>query len=235
MVSESGILKDELKQVCEHFLINQNTQKTFVSLKIAASIDGMSGLKSGESKWITNEVSRNLSHQFRASHDAIGVGVGTIKQDNPNLNVRGYEHRPKKLVVFDDHHWTAQNFSKLNISKHYSPDDLILVSRKPDHNPVPGFKVLNGSVDWRKELYGLGVNSLFIEGGPKLISYCLNCKFSDRVYIFQAPSLIGSIQGRGWTEDLDIRNLNNKLTLDHVKIKPLEGDLLITARLNERR
>jgi diaminohydroxyphosphoribosylaminopyrimidine deaminase/5-amino-6-(5-phosphoribosylamino)uracil reductase len=234
-VKESLVFKNELRQVCEHFLINQNSHRAFVSVKIAASLDGMSGLKSGESKWITNEYSRNCSHQFRASHDAIAVGVETIKKDNPNLNVRGFQHRAKRLVVFDNNFWVAQNFSNLNISKHFSLQDLVTVSRDPKSNPFKDLKVLDGSVDWRIELYKLGINSVFIEGGPKLISYCLNTKIADRLYIFQAPVLIGSIRGRHWTEELDIGNLNNKLTLDHVKIQPMEGDFLITAKLNEQR
>lgn len=81
-------LQKELQELCEHFLFNQIHRGVFVSLKTATSLDGKMMFRSGESKWITGAKARGAGHFLRASHDAVGVGYGTLKMDNPELSVR---------------------------------------------------------------------------------------------------------------------------------------------------
>jgi diaminohydroxyphosphoribosylaminopyrimidine deaminase/5-amino-6-(5-phosphoribosylamino)uracil reductase len=221
----------ELTDLCEHFLINQLHKRAFVSGKIATSLDGFSGLKSGESQWITNQYSRSFSHYLRSTHDAIGIGVGTLKQDNPNLNVRGYKHRLQKLVVFDRQAWVAENFDQLKIATHYKREQIILISEQLKIAERLGFAALLFSDQWRHELLQRGISSVFLEGGPKILSTCINCNLLDRMYIFQAPILLGAIEGRSWTEHLNISKLSEKLVLHHARMKPLNGDVLFTARM----
>jgi diaminohydroxyphosphoribosylaminopyrimidine deaminase/5-amino-6-(5-phosphoribosylamino)uracil reductase len=225
-------MEKELTDLCEHFLINQLHQRAFVSGKIATSLDGFSGLKSGESQWITNSFSRNFSHYLRSLHDAIAVGVGTIKQDNPNLNVRGHLHRPQKLVIFDRQAWVADNFDKLKISTHYRREQVILLTEKVEQAQRLGFLALQSNDDWRQRLWQLGVFSVFLEGGPVALSSCLDSKLLDRLYVFQAPILLGAVQGRSWTEQVKVYKLSEKISLQHVRIKAFEGDVLFTARIN---
>ena len=93
-----------LEQLCEHFLMNQNQKRPFVSLKVATSLDGIMAMKGGESQWISGPESRARVQFLRATHDAVLVGSGTILVDNPRLNSRdsNYEGKdPNKVIILD--------------------------------------------------------------------------------------------------------------------------------------
>lgn len=98
-------LQLELEELCEVFLWNQRHKQPFVSLKVGTSLDGMIGLKSGESKWITGSTSRNHAHFLRATHDVILIGVNTLLTDNPSLDIRhdNFKNKTNSVFIIDPH------------------------------------------------------------------------------------------------------------------------------------
>ena len=85
---EVGILEDQARRLNEVFIKWITTQKPFVTLKTAMSLDGKIAAATGQSQWITSEESRRKVHQLRDINDAIMVGIGTVLADNPSLTTR---------------------------------------------------------------------------------------------------------------------------------------------------
>jgi diaminohydroxyphosphoribosylaminopyrimidine deaminase/5-amino-6-(5-phosphoribosylamino)uracil reductase len=237
-------LKEDLEEVCEAFLWNYRQQKVFVSLKLAQSLDGQVALKNGESQWITNETSREHVHWLRASHDAVLVGRGTVQHDNPSLNIRLTAFKKdNKVVVIDPKGTLLDEASQLQITRAHDTKNLFwCVSEKSYSEKWPNFaKVLKvretkeGPLDLvhlLQTLWDEGLRSVMIEGGALTASEFLKAGLVNRLLLFQAPIILGSLGGRSWTEGLEIPQMQHKLKLRNPKYKEFDSDLFITGRLS---
>jgi diaminohydroxyphosphoribosylaminopyrimidine deaminase/5-amino-6-(5-phosphoribosylamino)uracil reductase len=180
------------------FFAASNPARPWVTLKLALSSDGKMNDPSGERRWISNEQSRQEVQRLRANVDAIAVGVGTVKADNPQLTARGpIKPRVSPLrVVFDRNAET--------------PLDSILVRTAREtptaifahHPPVTRLAALhNAGVDvFEAEdlgaalgaLHGFDVQHLMVEGGARVAQEFLNQGLVDRLIIFQSPITLGT-------------------------------------------
>lgn len=236
--------KDDLEEVCEAFLWNYRQKKTFVSLKIAQSLDGQIGLKTGESKWITNEKSREYVHYLRAAHDATLVGRGTLETDNPSLDIRHASYqKTNKIVVIDSSGGLLNKASQLKITHIHETQNLFwcVSEEKCEVNEVSFAKILkikedaDGSLnlaDLLQVLWSEGVRSVMVEGGGVTASKFLKAGLVNRLYLFQAPIIVGSEGGRSWTESLSISEMKQRLVVTKPKLLTFEGDILVTGRLS---
>jgi diaminohydroxyphosphoribosylaminopyrimidine deaminase/5-amino-6-(5-phosphoribosylamino)uracil reductase len=141
--------------------------RPFVTYKTAVTLDGRTTLPG--SRWVSGEASRRLVHELRASSDAVAVGMGTVRADDPRLTARGVETRrqPRRLA-----------FGRGPLS-----EDSELELR-------------SGPLD--EELAALaaeGVQSLLLEGGPTLAAAFLRADLVDKVLLFVAPRLAGGGPG----------------------------------------
>lgn len=218
-VSLFAELQPQLEQVCEHFLINFREQRPFVSLKVASSLDGQMGLKTGESKWITDETSREISHVLRAAHDAILVGANTLRIDQPSLNIRHsrFPGKLNKVVILDSSGDLEKNFNSLSIAKHHRREDVIFDSGRD----------LKGLLT---KLWGLGVKSILVEGGAQVLSSFINEMRADRLYLFQAPMICGAKSGKSWSEQVSISSMSERISLQNLDMLRLNADVLMTGR-----
>jgi diaminohydroxyphosphoribosylaminopyrimidine deaminase/5-amino-6-(5-phosphoribosylamino)uracil reductase len=233
----------ELEETCEAFLWNFRQKKVFVSLKIAQSLDGQIGLKNGESKWITNDKSREHAHYLRACHDATLVGRGTLVADNPSLNIRHPQiEKINKVVVIDPRGTLLKQASKLKVSQRHSCQNLFwcVSDKKFDASNVPFATILKvkedseGNLDLSDLLQNLwhqGIRSVMIEGGAMTASKFLTAGLVNRLYLFQAPIVIGAEGGRSWTKAFSISEMKQRLVLKNPKTMIFDGDILVTGRL----
>lgn len=196
---EVGLLVAEAKALNAGFLKRIGEGRPFISLKLATSLDGRTATRPGDSKWITGEPARQFGHLLRATHDAIGVGSGTVLADDPELTCRvpGLEHRSPVRVVFDRRGripakakllaggpptWAVSSPGGFKgwIQK---PQQLIEIDAK------------DGSDTWLRRacqaLAGQGLTRLLIEGGATLATAFLEAGLVDQVYWFRAPITIG--------------------------------------------
>lgn len=99
-VSE-GVLEPEARRVNAGFLSRVTRGRPYLTLKLAVSLDGRIATASGESRWITGAQARRAVHALRASHDAVMVGAGTARADDPELTVRdmGADRQPVRVIV----------------------------------------------------------------------------------------------------------------------------------------
>ena len=203
-------IKIQLEEVCEAFLKNFREKKIFVALKVASSLDGQIALKNGESKWITGERSREYVHYLRACYDAVITGSGTVSLDDPAMNIRHPEiKKENKVVVLDSEGKLLSNFADLRLAKTHSFRNLIWCVAAEMHAQLhANFKHMeecplilslktqvSGEFDLEdllSQLWDLGLRSAMIEAGGTTASAFLRAKIVDRLYLFQAPTLLGA-------------------------------------------
>ncbi|MCW9042235.1 MAG: bifunctional diaminohydroxyphosphoribosylaminopyrimidine deaminase/5-amino-6-(5-phosphoribosylamino)uracil reductase RibD [Pseudopelagicola sp.] len=98
---ETGVCAEEAARDLKGFFLRVDAGRPFLTLKLAASLDGRIATATGESQWITGPEARRMVHAMRARHDAVMVGAGTARADDPSLTVRdlGIEDQPVRVVV----------------------------------------------------------------------------------------------------------------------------------------
>jgi GTP cyclohydrolase II len=208
--------------------------RPYVVLKYAQTLDGRIATTDGDSKWISGEEERRVSHALRAACDAILVGVGTVVRDDPKLTVRLVPGTSPQRVVLD---------SKLRIP----------MSAKVLDETASTIIVTGGAVDPRKSealrsrrvsvisagsasdgvdigaallsLRNLGIRCLLVEGGARVITSMLASGVVDRLIVSIAPTIIGA--GTDAVGDLSIRRIADGLTLGNRSIHAVGDDVLL--------
>jgi diaminohydroxyphosphoribosylaminopyrimidine deaminase/5-amino-6-(5-phosphoribosylamino)uracil reductase len=214
----------------------------WVRLKVAASLDGKTALNNGTSQWITSEKARADGHAWRARACAILTGIGTIREDNPRLDVRLVaSNRQPHLVVVDSRLETPLNAhifiagraiyiysAVINDIKKRALEALgATVIYKPGNTPETQHKV-----DLRAMMLDLAnreINELHVEAGQKLNGSMIKAGLVDEFLVYLAPKLIG--QGADIAQFGPLEDLAQAVPLTFVSTEKLGPDLRIVARL----
>jgi diaminohydroxyphosphoribosylaminopyrimidine deaminase/5-amino-6-(5-phosphoribosylamino)uracil reductase len=235
----------ELAELVEVFLVNILERRAFVGMKAAITLDGFVADRSGRVKWITNAKSREAVHYLRGCYQAVLVGNGTIKSDNPQLNVRSewFGEKPNKVVVLDPDMRLGSNLEIYRFSHSHSPSDIIqVVSKSSSSPPSDGHNEMLVNLedskidlnDLSRRLFEKGICSVFVEGGASTFSNYLVQRAVDRMYLFLAPKILGYPSGLSWTCGLTGQELDQCPELDSPRITEYDGDVLISGRLKFR-
>jgi diaminohydroxyphosphoribosylaminopyrimidine deaminase / 5-amino-6-(5-phosphoribosylamino)uracil reductase len=212
-----------------------------VTLSYAQTLDGRIATSTGNSQWISAPESLRFSHELRAGHDAIMVGVGTVIKDDPRLTVRLAAGRNPLRVVVDSTLRTPSSAAVL--TKEAAPGTVIAVT---DRAPVAerrkiralGATVLclpanaGGRVDLVALLQALhqrGVGSVLVEGGAGMITALLQARLVERLVVCLAPKILGAgIEAVG---DLGIRELARTLLMTDTSLTTYGIDLILDGRI----
>ena len=165
-----GVLEDRVSGQLAPYLKHRRTGRPYVTLKMAATMDGRTAAADGSSRWITGEQARADAHRLRAAHDAVLVGAGTVRADDPELTVRLVEGRDPRRVVLG----RAPARARLQPALEVGGD-------------------LGAVLD---ELGGQGIVSLLVEGGPRVAHSFHAAGLVDRYVLYLAPALMGGADGR---------------------------------------
>jgi diaminohydroxyphosphoribosylaminopyrimidine deaminase/5-amino-6-(5-phosphoribosylamino)uracil reductase len=254
-----GILRDEGVEVVvadgelaagarllnQAFRKHARTGRPWVLFKSAMTLDGKVATRVGDSKWISGEASRRHAHQWRASVDAVVVGIGTALADDPQLTARveDVHHQPRR-VVFDSLARLPPT-SQLVRAAAEIPLTLV-VSRaarrmETDALEAAGVQVLvapgeNEPARVRSaldQLGTMGVASLLLEGGPHLAGAFLDSGEIDEIRLFLAPILLGGRTARDPLEGEGVERIAEAIPALTLECERLGEDLLISARLRE--
>ncbi|KJY25426.1 bifunctional diaminohydroxyphosphoribosylaminopyrimidine deaminase/5-amino-6-(5-phosphoribosylamino)uracil reductase RibD [Streptomyces katrae] len=232
IATEAGLLADEAEQGNAAWLTSVRLGRPHVTWKYAATLDGRSAAEDGSSRWITSAESRADVHRLRAEADAVLVGGGTLRTDDPHLAVRGIEGATQPLRVALD--TRAGLFPTARILDDAGPT-LIVTGEDADTRHLPGVDVLRLPLrDGRlpvalllTELYARGVRSVLLEGGPALAGAFLEAGAVDRVIGYIAPALLGA--GPAALAGAGITNIAHAVRLEITEAVRSGTDLRITA------
>jgi diaminohydroxyphosphoribosylaminopyrimidine deaminase/5-amino-6-(5-phosphoribosylamino)uracil reductase len=210
----------------------------WVRLKIAASLDGKTALPNGVSQWITAAAARADGHAWRARACAVLTGVGTVRSDNPRLDVRLLETpRQPALVLVDSALETPLNASLFIACRACT----IYASGQNDTKQMAledrGARVVflpdsHGKVDLAAMLQDLArreVNELHVEAGEKLNGSLIRAGLVDELLLYLAPKFIG--QGLGMAQFGPLADLSQALPLEFKSVQPIGPDLRVLARV----
>lgn len=214
----------------------------WVRLKVAASLDGRTALGNGASQWITSPQARADGHAWRARADVILTGIGTVRDDDPRLDVRlDTVHRQPRLAVVDSRLETppgARLFEAQRSVTLYAagaaPDRMqALAARGATVVRMPGRAPANPSkVDLRAMLADLArseTNEVHVEAGHKLNGSLVREGLVDELLVYLAPKLIG--QGKAMAEFGPLAALQDSPALRFLSAEPIGPDLRIIARV----
>lgn len=232
----SGVLADAADELNIGFFSRMRRALPWVRLKVAASLDGATALDGGESQWITGPEARADGHAWRARAQAILTGIGTVKADNPQLNVRGIDTplQPRRVIVD----------SRLEIDLEArilqdAPCWIVAAAELPEKAAAlraAGHEVLTlpnagGKVDLpalMRELARREINEVHVEAGSKLNASMVREGCVDELLVYLAPSLVGP--GQGMFDLPPLAQLRDKRLLRFHDVARVGDDLRILAR-----
>jgi diaminohydroxyphosphoribosylaminopyrimidine deaminase / 5-amino-6-(5-phosphoribosylamino)uracil reductase len=231
-----GILEQEAREMNIGFFSRMERGKPWVRLKAAASLDGKTALFNGRSQWITSQEARDDGHWWRARACAILTGIGTVNEDDPQMNVRAVStpRQPRRIVVD----------SKLQIKPSArvlagGGTWIVTAQGNPDKEAAlrdTGAEIIvlpnaHGKVDLPALMQELGrrqINELHIEAGYKLNGSLIREGCVDELLLYLAPSILGDAQGLFDLEVLE--TLDGKRELSFHDVRQIGPDLRILAR-----
>jgi 3,4-dihydroxy 2-butanone 4-phosphate synthase/GTP cyclohydrolase II len=175
-----------------------------VTLSYAQSVDGSIAVRAGKPLALSGSHSLTLTHKLRAAHDAILVGIGTVLADNPRLTVRLVEGRNPQPVVADSHlrFPVEANLLRHPLAPWIATSEHASVERQAALEAA-GARVLRlptnvkGQVDLTalfRHLGELGIKSLMVEGGARIITSVLSDQLVDQLVLTVAPLLVGGLR-----------------------------------------
>ncbi|MCJ1680988.1 bifunctional diaminohydroxyphosphoribosylaminopyrimidine deaminase/5-amino-6-(5-phosphoribosylamino)uracil reductase RibD [Streptomyces sp. APSN-46.1] len=232
IAAEGGFLEAEAEAGNIAWLTSVRLGRPHVTWKYAATLDGRSAAADGSSRWITSPESRADVHRLRAEADAVLVGGGTLRADDPHLAVRGVEGATQPLRIALD---TRAGLPPTARVLDDAAPTLLVVGETADARHLPGVDLLrlplhDGRIavhDLLSRLYERGVRSVFLEGGPTLAGAFLEAGAVDRVIGYLAPALLGA--GPAALADAGITNIAHAVRLDITEAVRVGTDLRITA------
>ncbi|MFD3698630.1 bifunctional diaminohydroxyphosphoribosylaminopyrimidine deaminase/5-amino-6-(5-phosphoribosylamino)uracil reductase RibD [Streptomyces sp. NPDC058646] len=230
--TEAGLLADEAEQGNAAWLTSVRLGRPHVTWKYAATLDGRSAAADGSSRWISSAGSRADVHRLRAECDAVLVGSGTLRADDPHLAVRGIDGAGQPLRIALDARATVQATARILDG---AAPTLIVVGEDADTRHLPGVDTLRlplhdgriGVHDLLARLHDRGIRSVLLEGGPALAGAFLEAGAVDRVIGYLAPALLGA--GPAALADAGISSISGAQRLDITEVVRIGPDLRITA------
>jgi diaminohydroxyphosphoribosylaminopyrimidine deaminase / 5-amino-6-(5-phosphoribosylamino)uracil reductase len=249
VVLAGGELATSARLLNQAFRKHARVGRPWVLFKSAMTLDGKVATRTGDSQWISGEASRDLAHQWRASVDAVVVGIGTALADDPRLTARPdgltdeLSHQPRR-VVFDS--LARLSPTSQLVSAALEIPLTAVVSRAAaradtDALEAAGVQVLVATGENEparvrsalEQLGAIGVGSALLEGGPHLAGAFLDAGEIDEIRLFLAPLLLGGSAARDPLEGKGVEQISEALRALTCECERVGEDLLISARLRE--
>jgi len=235
---EQGLREDEARELNIGFFARMTRGRPWVRMKIAASLDGRTALANGKSQWITGEAARADGHRWRARACAILTGFGTVRDDDPQLNVRGVDtpRQPLKIVV--DSKFETSPSARLLKDGETLVAGAVKEAKKIAALEAAGAETVvipndRGKVELfelMQELARRELNEIHVEAGTKLNGSLLQAGVVDELLVYLAPSVIGD-SGRGMFDLPEITELSRASALKIREVERVGADLRILARI----
>ncbi len=233
----TGVLAEQAARDHAGFFLKTEQGRPFVTLKMASSFDGRIATETGHSQWITGPNARRAVHAMRARHDAVMVGAGTARADDPSLTVRdlGVQHQPVRVVV--SRHLDLPLMGQLART---ASDIPVWLCHGPHPDPERaraweglGARLIPCALDGHhvdaadllQQLGQVGLTRVFCEGGSALAASLLKGDLVDELVGFTAGLTIGA-EGLSAIGALRLDTLDTAPRFDLIKTQVVGGDIL---------
>jgi diaminohydroxyphosphoribosylaminopyrimidine deaminase/5-amino-6-(5-phosphoribosylamino)uracil reductase len=203
----AGELARRVRRQNEVFLTWAGEHRPFVTYKAAMTLDGRLAASSGDARWVSGEESRRRAHELRAASDAVAVGMGTARAENPRLDARDVDapRQPRRLAF--------------------------------GHGPLPEgseLELVEGPLeDALRRLADEEVQSLLLEGGPTLAGAFLRAGVLDKLVLFVAPTLVGGDDAPPLFSGPGAPTMADAIALSGLEVDRSGDDVVLIAYLRE--
>ena len=235
-----GLLESEAREINIGFVARMTRGRSWLRLKMAASLDGKTALGNGASQWITGPAARADGHRWRARACAILTGIGTVLEDDPRLTVRldDYEGTPRQplKVIVDSRLETPLD------AKVLAGGQVLIAAATDDTGRIAALRArgaevvvlanARGKVDLSAlfaELARRGINEVHGEAGFKLSGSLLREGLVDELLLYYAPTLLGDA-ARGMFHLGELADLADRRDLQIADLRRIGDDIRILAR-----
>jgi diaminohydroxyphosphoribosylaminopyrimidine deaminase/5-amino-6-(5-phosphoribosylamino)uracil reductase len=198
-----GVLEPACRSLNEVYNVFIQKKRPFILVKAASSLDGRMAASTGDSRWISGEASRRHAHRLRAESNAVLVGAGTVRRDDPRLNVRHVSGRNPAVVVLNSDLCVSPRARLFRVKR--GAPVWIYGRRRPASRRVKRLLATGAEIvavpargellDLRavcRDLYKRGVYQLLVEGGASVIGSLLSSRLVDRIQLHMAPCFLGA-------------------------------------------
>jgi len=236
-----GLLQAEAEALNPGFIKRMKTGLPWVRLKLAMSLDGRTAMASGESKWITGEHARADVQKLRARSSVVLTGSGTVRADNPSMNVRisarelGTELAPFQPLraVIDSELRIDANSQILQLPG----ECVVFCNTRTDASDFKDGQVIvspekDGKIDLRAVMQWLAArqaNEVHVEAGSRLAGALLQQRLVDEIIIYMAPHIMGDA-AMGLFHLPGLEKMSQRIDLEIQQIRPIGKDWRMRAR-----
>jgi diaminohydroxyphosphoribosylaminopyrimidine deaminase/5-amino-6-(5-phosphoribosylamino)uracil reductase len=230
---EAGLLEAEARRLNEKFVWSVTQQMPFVLVKAGMTLDGKLATVARESQWITAEAAREASLRLREEYDAIVVGSGTVKSDDPRLTRRlglAGDAMPWTRVVLDGDGELPPHAQLLTDGGR----TILFTSASSRYNASPGLEIVpaEGRFDFARifgELHARGIHSVIIEGGSLVHSEVIRRGLWQKMILFIAPLLVGGAEAPALFSGEGVPRLTDAYRFRFDRTELLGSDLMVVA------
>lgn len=210
---QGPVMEKECASLNRIYLHWIKTGTPYVISKVALSLDGKIALENGESKWITGEKCRERMHYWRAGVDAVLVGAGTIRKDDPLLSarVKSAARQPRPVILTKS-------------------GDVGVDKRVMERNPI----IISGERDWNSilaELAGKGITSVMVEGGGNVHSQIIRERLPQYIVASLSTKLIGR-NGREWLPEWNSASVDKTPRIKPDQILVVDDNIIIEGEID---
>lgn len=238
-----GVMEEACRELIQGFASVSERGRPYVVLKVAATLDGRIATRTGHSRWITAEPARRAVHRLRDRLDAILVGAGTVRTDDPHLTCRVPRGRDPIRVVLSaslDLPIDAKLFGPPGMPG-WPTAIVVTTQRAPARRmralEARGAEVMRVRGGGRVEvgalleaLAGRGITSILVEGGSEVTASFLEGGWVDEVYWFVGPKIVGGAQAVPAVAGVGAARMDDAWSLDPVRVSRFGPDLLFRGR-----
>ena len=232
-----GVLEEQCKAQNAVFFHCIQRQSPYVVMKYAMTADGKIATTTGNSKWISGEISREHVHQTRHALSGIMVGIGTVMADDPLLTARVEHAKQPTRIVCDSHLSIPINNKIVQTAKEiptivaYAKENV----RKRETLEKLGVELLclpneSGQVDLpalMRHLHAKKIDSILLEGGASLNFSMLKAGLVQKLQLYIAPKLFGGQDAKTPIGGAGIPLVNDAITLSSPSVTPMGDDILL--------
>jgi diaminohydroxyphosphoribosylaminopyrimidine deaminase/5-amino-6-(5-phosphoribosylamino)uracil reductase len=244
IIVKAGVCEEKAERLNEIFIKYVKTNRPFTIIKCAATLDGRIATRTGDSRWVTGEESRNFVHRLRHSVDAIMVGINTVEKDDPSLTTRlekrtgGLKGLDPVRIVLDTHLKIIEDVKLFRLDS--DSDTIIITGQSVSKDKKArierlGAKIIESPVkdglidldNLMDRLGELGITSLLIEGGSRVIASALAAGIVEKIFFFFAPKILGGDDGVPICKGQGAELMENCIPVKDITVRQFGNDVMI--------